>query len=309
VTVRRAMVDTRVAIASTQDGTKLASSGPVMRALVLAGGGVAGIAWELGVLRGVADIVPDLLPGLAEADLLVGTSAGSAVAAQITSGAALDALYTAQLSPTTGEIEVDFDPEAQTAQFAAVTAGATSVQDMRQRLGALALATHATDELARRAAVAARLPVHAWPDRRLLVTAVDAQTGELAVFTRDSGVDLIDAVAASCAIPGVWPPVTINGRRYIDGAMRSSTNADLAARCDRVLIITPSADGAPSPWGGLDKEVDRLQPAEVTLVYADAASQTAFGRNPLSPATRAPAARAGRIVGQKHAAAIATFWQ
>jgi len=274
------------------------------RGLVLAGGGVAGIAWELGVLRGVQDIDADLLSSLTAADVVVGTSAGSAVAAQITSGTALDDLYAAQLAEKSSEIEVDIDLEDLMARFAAAAAGATSAADARRRIGALALATPTVSEPARRAAVAARLPAAAWPGRVVLLPAVDAESGEPVIFTRDSGVALADAVAASCAVPGVWPPVTIGGRRYMDGGVRSATNADLAAGCDRILVIT----GAPPPWGSLDGEIELLKPAGVRVVHADAASLAAFGTNPLSPATRGPAARAGRRIGRAQAGDLALFW-
>ena len=128
------------------------------------------------------------------------------------------------------------------------------------------------------------------------------------IFTRASGVALVDAVAASCAVPGVWPPVSIGGHRYIDGGMRSGTNADLATGCDRVLVITPSLADAPQPSGSLEDEIELLKPAEVRVVYADAASLEAFGSNPLSPASRGPSARAGRTVGKSHAAELAAFW-
>src|SRR4029077_19401592 len=78
-----------------------------------------------------------------------------------------------------------------------------------------------------------------WPEQRLVITAVDAESGEPRAFDRDSGGGLIDAVAASCARPLVWPPITIGGRRYIDGGVRSATNADLAAGCDRVVVLAP----------------------------------------------------------------------
>ncbi len=278
------------------------------RAVVLAGGGVAGIAWELGVLRGIQDIDPGLSASLIAADVVVGTSAGSAVAAQVTSGTALEDLYAAQLSETSGELAVDLDLEDLLARFAAATAGTATAQDMRRRIGALALGTATVTESARRAAIAARLPVQSWPDRVLLLPAVDAETGEPVIFTRSSGVALVDAVAASCAVPGVWPPVTIDGRRYIDGGIRSGTNADLAAGCDQVLVITPAAADTPPPWGSLDEEIELLKPAEVQVVYADAASLAAFGTNPLSPATRGPAARAGREIGRAQAASLAQFW-
>jgi NTE family protein len=279
------------------------------RALVLAGGGVAGIAWELGVLRGIQEVDPDLAAGLVAADVIVGTSAGSAVAGQITSGTALEDLYNAQLAETSSEIEVKFDIDSFTERLASAVGEATTPEEIRRRIGALALATPTVEESARRVAIAARLPVHAWPDQAVLLTAVDAETGELTIFTRESGVALVDAVAASCAVPGIWPPVTIGGRRYVDGGVRSAANADLASGCDKVLVITPTSAETPAPWDNLDQEIELLRPADVRAVHADAASLAAFGSNPLSPATRGPSARAGRGVGQARAAELARFWR
>jgi NTE family protein len=284
-------------------------SGPVGTALVLAGGGVAGIAWELGVLRGIADADPGLADRLLAADLVVGTSAGSSVAAQITSGVGLDELYEAQLRPETAEIEVDVDLPALVAGVNAAMEGATGAEDAGRRVGALALATPTIDPALRLAAIDARLPVKEWPERRVLIPAVDAESGELAVFTRDSGVALVDAVAASCAVPGVWPPVAVGGRRYMDGGTRSMANSDLAAGADRVLVVLPTLPGAPALWGSsLDAELAGLAPAAVSVIYADQASLDAFGTNALSPATRAASARAGRAVGAANAAAVAALW-
>jgi NTE family protein len=295
----------------------------VKRALVLAGGGVAGIAWELGVLRGLQDFDPDLAAQVIAADLVIGTSAGSAVAAQITSGTPLDDLYQAQLSAESAEIEVELDIAELLARFTAAMAGAASREEVQRNIGAMALDTRTVPEPVRLAAVAARLPVPSWPDRAMLLPAIDAQTGEMAVFTKDSGVSLVDAVAASCAVPGIWPPVSIGGRRYIDGGIRSATNADLAAGSDRVLVVVPlpntaspetaspgaaSSDGGADPFNQLPAETELLAPAQVLPVYADAASVAAFGTNPLSPATRGPAARAGRDVGRAAAAQVAAFW-
>ena len=180
---------------------------------------------------------------------------------------------------------------------------------MRRRIGSLPLETPTVSEAARRAVIAARLPEDNWPNSSLFLTAVDAETGQPAVFTRHSGVDFIDAVAASCAVPGVWPPVTINGHRYIDGGVRSGTNADLAAGCDRVLVVTPSQRAAPQPWGSLDDEIDQLSPADVQVVYANDSSVAVFGTNPLSPSTRGPAAREGREIGRAEAQAVGSFWR
>jgi NTE family protein len=277
--------------------------------LVLAGGGVAGIAWELGVLRGIADTDPALAGQILAADVIVGTSAGSSVAAQITSGVALDDLYAAQLRLETAEIEVDVDMEKLFADFGAAMTGASGPEDAGRRLGAMALAAPTVDPAVRLAAVDARLPVKDWPKRNVLLPAVDAETGALALFTPESGISLVDAVAASCAVPGVWPPVAIGGRRYIDGGARSITNADLAAGAGRVLIIQPTLEGAPRPWGNLDSEIAALAPAAVYVISADQASVDAFGTNPLSPSTRAPAARAGRAVGAAQAAGLAAVWK
>jgi NTE family protein len=277
-------------------------------ALVLAGGGVAGIAWELGVLRGLQDADPALAERVLAADLVVGTSAGSAVAAQITSGVPLGDLYDRQLSAESAEIEVELNMEELLARFTAATADIASQDEAMKAIGALALDTETVTEPVRKAAIAARLPVPDWPDRPVLLPAIDALTGELVVFSRDSGVALVDAVAASCAVPGIWPPVTINGRRYIDGGISSATNADLAAGYDRILVITPALPDQPAPFDQLDGEIERLKPGLAHVIHADAESVAAFGTNPLSPATRPPAAGAGRAIGQGHAAAVAALW-
>lgn len=99
------------------------------RALVLAGGGVAGIAWESGVLRGIQEIEPELYSSLVAADVILGTSAGAAVAAQITSRTPLGELYDAQLGETTSELEVDLDLKNLMARFAEATAGATTAEE------------------------------------------------------------------------------------------------------------------------------------------------------------------------------------
>lgn len=274
-------------------------------ALVLAGGGVAGIAWELGVLVGITDADVELGASVLASDLVVGTSAGSSVGAQITSGTPLADLYAAQLAPRSAEIPVDIDLEQFVAELQAATAGATSMADVRRRIGAFALAAQTVPEDDRRAVMAARLPNHEWPDRDLRVTAVEATTGERVVFTRGSGVGLVDAVAASCAVPGVWPPMTVSGTRYVDGGVWSGANADLAAGADRVLVLSPTLADGPTMLGRpLADELSELGDARVHVVYADAASVAAFGTNPLAASTRIPSAEAGREVGRASADAV-----
>lgn len=171
------------------------------RALVLAGGGLAGIAWETGVLRGIADESPAAARLLLDSDVLVGTSAGATVAAQISSGCPLDTLYERQLAETSAEIDPGVDIDAITDLFlTAVTEPHISTRRRLQRIGAVALAVDTVPESVRRQVIAQRLPSHDWPDRVLRVTAIDIATGELVVFHRESNVALVDAVAASCSV-------------------------------------------------------------------------------------------------------------
>ncbi len=264
---------------------------PVTLALVLGGGGVAGIAWHTGVLLGLSESGADPTG----ADLLVGTSAGSTVAAQIGGGRTLDELYGRLMDPTASAIEriPPVDTVELLARLGAVYAAATDAAERRRMLGSLALDAVTVDEGVRKSVIEGRLVAHEWPERPLLVPVVDAYTGDRRVLDRSSGVDLVDAVAASCAVPGAWPPVTFDGARWIDGGVWSLTNADLATGCDRALVLAPIADAA------LDDEVAGLGPtAAVEVVFPDAASADAFGADVLDPATRGPSALAGRAQGR-----------
>jgi NTE family protein len=275
------------------------------RALVLGGGGVAGVAWETGMLLGLAEAGVDLT----DADLVVGTSAGSVVAAQITTGSALPALYERQLVPVeeTGELAVDFDTEAFTTTLLELLADRPAPQELRRRLGRIALDADTVPEADRRAVIEGRLAVHAWPARDLLVTAVDAETGQFVPLDRTSEATLVEAVGASCAVPGVWPPVTIGDRRLIDGGVRSTVNADLATGHERVVVVAPFAAGVA---GSIDDEVELLREggARVVVVTADDPSLAAFGPNPLDPSTRRPSAEAGRAQAAEAAASVAEVW-
>ncbi|MGW7331334.1 patatin-like phospholipase family protein [Streptomyces sp. NPDC054840] len=276
-------------------------------ALVLGGGGLTGIGWECGILYGLARAGVDLTT----ADLVVGTSAGSVVGAQLTSGLlTAQELYERQLGDSTGEAAARLGAGL-LARYAVAMARSRTAEAYRQRVGAMALAadTGAGTEAERRKVLAARLVSHEWPERRLVVTAVDALTGELKAFDRGSGDGLVDAVSASCAVPGVWPPVTVAGRRFIDGGIRSATNADLAAGYARVVILAPMSLGSglvPSP----SAQAERLREAgaRVLLITPSAAARKAFGRNVLDPARRDPAARAGLAQAEEHAGETAAVW-
>ncbi|WBB68719.1 patatin-like phospholipase family protein [Micromonospora sp. WMMD812] len=274
------------------------------RALVLGGGGVTGVAWEWGVLAGLAERGV----ALADADLVVGTSAGSVVGAQLCSGGPVEESFEAQVAPPRGEVAARLG-------FAAVArllwAGGRSRDAVaaRARIGAMALAARTPSEASRRAVIESRLPRREWPARRLLVTAVDAHSGEFVVFDAGSGVSLVDAVGASCAVPGVWPPVTIGGRRFVDGGMRSPVNADLASGAERVVVLAPTA-AAFGPMPRLSAQVAALRAAgaRVAVVTPDAAARAAIGRNVLDPARRAAAARAGRTQAAAVADEAAAVW-
>jgi NTE family protein len=278
------------------------------RGLVLAGGGLAGIAWETGLLQGVADAMPDAAKALLDADVLLGTSAGSAVAAQIGSGVGLAELFAAQVSATSHEIDSGVDIDDVTALFiTAVTTPGTTKEQKLQRIGKIAATTNTVAEEVRRDVIAHRLPSHVWPDRVLRVTAIDIATGELVIIDRDSGVELVDAVAASCAVPGAWPPVTIGDRRYMDGGVGSAVNLMAASDCDAVVVLVPSSETAPSPFGdGAAAEIAAF-PGDALTVFADDTAIAAFGPNPLDPACRIPSAIAGREQGRREAARIARF--
>jgi NTE family protein len=276
-------------------------------ALVLGGGGITGIAWEIGVLAGLAEAGLDL----STADLVIGTSAGSVVGAQLRSGVDLAALYERQLEPAGSERVARLGRGMLARYGLAMLLARRDDTAFRRRVGELARTAadsgRTPTEAERRAAIASRLPSPEWSDRPLVVTAVDAVSGEFTTFTGASGVELVAAVGASCAVPGVYPPVTIEGRRYMDGGMRSPANADLAAAYDRIVVIAPLPRGV-GPLTSVDAQVTGLV-SRVAVVSPDQASLSAIGKNVLDPAAREPSARAGRTQAAAVAARVAEVWQ
>jgi NTE family protein len=299
-------------------------------ALVLGGGGAAGNAWEIGVIAGLAEAGLDLT---AAADLVVGTSAGATAAAQVRSGIPAAELLASVLSGPARPAGQDQErpPSLPMAtvfeRMRAIGAAATSAADLQRAMGAFGLESDATlgpGAAQRRALVAARLPHPEWPDRPMIVVAIDAHTGELAAFDRDSGVDLVDAVTASTALPGLAPTQSINGTRYISGGVRSTENADLASGYANVVVLSPlggrsqappepGADPAGQfeglrrpPGADLASQVETLrkQGSRVEVITPDADSRAAMGTNQMDPATRIPAARAGFAQGKQEAARV-----
>jgi NTE family protein len=256
-----------------------------------------------GLLAGLAEAGTDLT----SADLVVGTSAGSVVGAQILSGTTLEALYAGALKEPQGEVAAKMGA---TALFGFVVNGLWPGDERagRARLGRAAMKARTVPEAERREIIRQRLPNPSWPDCKLIITAVDAETGQARNFDRDSGVSLADAVAASCAVPLVWPPITIDGRRYIDGGVRSTTNADLAGGCERVVVVAP-VTVALRRSGRIVTQLASLGPHVRSIVVSpDANARKAIGRNVLDPARRVASARAGHLQAAAAAAACAAVW-
>jgi NTE family protein len=248
-----------------------------VRALVLGGGGIAGIAWETGILYGLGDSVLD-------ADIIIGTSAGSAVAAAV-SQIPLAEAFERQITPAV-ESRGGSRPAPSLDKVMHLFAVVQSLppEQARRKLGEAALSAETMPEETWLRAIGTQLPSQDWPSRNIGAVAVDAATGETQVFTRESGVDLVKAVAASCAVPGVYPPVTIDGKRYMDGGARTTTNADLVSEYDEIIVIAPIPDG--------------LQLPNALVITPDRASLAAMTLNVLDPTTRIPSAHAGLAQGK-----------
>lgn len=280
------------------------------RALVLGGGGVAGIAWEIGVTAGLArrGVV------LSSAGLFVGTSAGSVVSTQLACGSDVDDLLHGQRHPPADSPE-QYRPysqaEADQRNRKLVDKVGGDLSEARKRIGAFARRSATPTPAERRAIIAARLPRHNWPDAALRVVAVDTDSGEAHVFDRDAGCGLIDAVAASCAVPGAWPSVEIDGLHYMDGGIASMTNAWVAADAARVVVLAPLGYSEGNPVSGhLRAEAAMLERAgiDVRVITPDEPSRVALGDNVLDPGRRPDAADAGLAQGLQLAAALSAWW-
>ena len=294
------------------------------RALVLSGGGSVGIAWQSGLVVGLAEAGV----ALAGADAVVGTSAGSAVGAQLKLGRDLSDQIARYRSgrPARG---------ASTGQSAGSAGGMPTAERMAKLMELMAGAEDASPEERRRligrfaleadtgpeeSFVAAFGYLHdaAWP-AGYACTAVDAETGEFVVWQGQDGVDLDRAVASSCAVPGLFPPITINGRRYVDGGMRSGTNADLAKGHDRVLIVTlmtgARTAGMDPAWAerlrkARDSELDAIRAAGgvVDTVGPDEEAAAVLGVNLMDGSRLLEAAEAGLRQGKREADRLRDCW-
>jgi NTE family protein len=282
------------------------------RALVLAGGGYVGSSWEIGLVTGMAGAGIDVR----DADLFVGTSSGARVALDLTSGKPLETIYQRRA----GSDLPDAGPAARI-DWARIRSGVEqarqaggSMAEILRRYGALALETGVGTIADRRKTVAAQLPMQAWPRRNMLITAINAETGERRAFDRDSGIDLVDAVIATTASFGA-PPVPFEGHHYIDGGYYSGDNADLALGYDRVLILSLVAPPQAMRLVSLDSALETLRNAgaQAEVIHPDAETMEALvaSGGQMNPASGRSAAIEGRRQGQQIGAsgALAAFWR
>jgi NTE family protein len=272
-----------------------------VKALVLGGGGITGIAWELGLLTGLRRLGTDLTT----ADVVVGTSAGAYVGALLATGVDLDEAV-ADAHKIEIELSPRIDPGLLAQGFAVLTDRSLEPREIRARLGALARSAPVGDDAAHVARFAATLSDREWPaEPRLIITAVDTMTGDLAAWDAAAGVPLAAAVAASCALPGVFPPVRVGDSRYMDGGVRSVTNTDLVAGADVVITVAPTAGmfrASPA------QELAALRVPRGLVIAPDDAARAAIGPNILDPGRRAPALEAGIAQAATVAAAVAEAW-
>ena len=281
--------------------------------MVLGGGGVAGIAWELGVLAALQEYGINL----DDADLVVGTSAGSVAGAVLRFGAVRQVLQAqlraddpAETAMEDGELS-HFSNDWFGTMLADAARGPGGEQQARARLGRAALAAGkdlSEEDWVR--TIRSLLPGQMWPPKPLNITAVNADDGAFTVFDETSGAELARVVAASCSVPGAWPPVTIDGVPYMDGGMRSAANADVAADYDKVLVLSCGPEAPESPFGPTLPQVlaDTRSRAGFFLIEANPASLAAFGTNVLVSSSRGPSVRAGGEQGRSVADAVKVFW-
>lgn len=273
------------------------------KALVLSGGGAAGAAWMAGFISGLREQGTDL----GDADLIVGTSAGARVGAQLATGVLSQAVGMHRRGGTPAVRRYATLPQWIAASMR-IIAEAPDEQEAARRIAVMRpLGERLASGAERRRQVTALLPAGQWPAHRLLIAAVDADTGARVAFGAGSGAALADAVEASCALPGIYPLVIINGRRYADGGAYSLYSADLAAGHDVVTVLTPV------PLNDylrakLDAEVTALGPATVHLVTADEQSLAAIGPDPNADDTAQAALGAGIAQARREIAALQALW-
>jgi NTE family protein len=291
------------------------------KALVLSGGGSVGIAWQTGLSVGLKRKGVDI----AAADFIVGTSAGSAVGAQLALGRDMEAQVarygeaterTGDDPTSTGAAGSGMAERMATFMELMISSAEKPPDERRKAIGQFALDAEAMDP-EQFVGVFGYLAGEDWPER-YSCTAVDAQSGEFKVWNKAEGVELDRAVASSCCVPGLFSPIPINGRRYMDGGMRSGANADLAVGHDTVLIVTlmtgqrmPAADPRLARMletADAERKVLTDAGARVEVVGPDDGAGAAMGMNLMDASIAPKAALEGVRQGEAIADQLAGFW-
>jgi NTE family protein len=284
------------------------------RALILGGGGPVGIAWELGLAAGLEESGVHI----ATADRIIGTSAGSFVGAALASGRPAEALVRAQVEQAQrdaaapkGERRAAPDLGPLMKLMAGRPSEGTPPVEWLVEVGQFALAAKTiTEEQFLGTFGSITKAGEAWP-KGFACTAVDAVDGSFHVWEAASDVELGRAIASSCSVPGIYPPITIHGRRYVDGGMRSGTNFDLGKGYGKVLAVAVVGNlGLELMKARAKAEIATLREtgAQVELIIPDANCREAFGPNLMDASRRGDVALAGVVQGRAEAARIKAFW-
>lgn len=271
--------------------------------VILGGGGVVGLAWEIGLLTGLDDVAVDLRT----ASRIIGTSAGAFAAVSWLSHPSLESAFARQIDESSREISAKVDPQLRRSIEAIFEQAQGDAEVAGRLLGDLAKASSTVTQDERFAVVRDRLGTDRWPVGQLGITAIDADTGKRHILDSHSGIGLVEATAASGAVAGIWPMVTAGGRNWIDGGMVSTANAELAADFANAVVIAPSPKNASGStvWD----EISRLSKNNRCLVVTpDDSSTTAMGSNPLDPTCRAATAQAAREQGRLLGTSILEQW-
>jgi NTE family protein len=279
--------------------------------VALGGGGPVGIAWEIGVLHGLVEAGFDL----DDVTTIVGTSAGSVVGAHLANGADL------------GELVADQQVEAELPGLEASDHTAPQAPDMTRVIEIFSLLRGPGPMTEERAREAAQLALNSptppesnwvasferllgdrdWGSIDLLLTSVNCSTGARTVWTSQDGVPLALVVASSCAVPGMFPPVSIGDSRFTDGGLWSTSNADLLAGhgADRAIFIGPiGAGGRRSPALEREQAVLAAEGTELAVVLPGTAFQERIGVNLMDRRLRGVAAEIGVADGQAAASRV-----
>jgi NTE family protein len=284
------------------------------KALVLGGGGPVGIAWESGLIAGLAESGVDL----SSADFILGTSAGSLVGAQLALGRSPAEIAAPDLAGAVPVPPASSGPPDLTillTKMLEAASGKRPAEEVRAEIGTWALSTPAMTEEDFIARFAPLLGADSWPTKSYACTSVDAADGSFKVWNHDAGIGLARAVASSCAVPGIYPPISFGGHRYIDGGMRSPTNADVAASYEIVVVVAVTLRSMPSFITDVfsrrfEAELQALRHGggRVEVIVPDEESCAAFGMNLMDASRRQASAQAGLRQGRSEAARVAGIW-